>query len=94
MFRDLRERFGVTAEDYVTSICTEPAREIEVSKKSQAQTAKRMLFSTHDSEFLLQTLSRDEVERVCLDLLMLVFFLPRTRNHSVNLTRSPSNVFD
>lgn len=67
MFRDLRERFGVTAEDYVSSICAEPAREIEVSKKSQAQTAKRMLFSTHDSEYLLQTLSRDEVERVCHD---------------------------
>lgn len=57
VFRDLRQRFGVDPDLYLRSFCSEPAQEIETSKKSQSG-----LYRTHDSEFLLQTMSRNEVE--------------------------------
>jgi len=56
VFRDLRERFGVDADMYLNSFCEEAAVPIVTPKKSQGA-----LYHTHDSEYLIQTLSREDV---------------------------------
>eukprot|EP00039_Didymoeca_costata_P023281 m.6566 g.6566 ORF g.6566 m.6566 type:complete len:371 (+) comp3551_c0_seq1:341-1453(+) len=53
VFRDLRERFGVDPDMYLSSLTAESAKELDAKRAG--------LFVTHDSEFLLQTLTRDEV---------------------------------
>jgi 1-phosphatidylinositol-5-phosphate 4-kinase len=57
VFRDLRDRFGVDADMFLSSHCDEPAVFIDTPKKSQGA-----LYRTHDSEYMIQTLSKEDVQ--------------------------------
>ena len=55
-FRHLRERFGVTAEDYMLSICGDNAlRELGTPGKSGA-----VFYLTEDGKYMIKTVSRKE----------------------------------
>ena len=58
-FRHLREHFGVTAEDYMLSICggreEDNLRELGTPGKSGA-----VFYLTEDGQFLIKTVSRKE----------------------------------
>jgi len=57
VFRDLRERFDVSPEEFVAAWCNGPAEEITSPGKSNAT-----FFTSHDKRFIIKSLNKEEVD--------------------------------